>query len=116
MLYLLDGFTDKNSVTLLLYDTDRGELIKIRDDEYKPYFFVKPILTSLEEKAIQALNGETSIVEKRDLFSDEKKRLTKVELEDPSLLTVASRQLKERWEVHIPYLSLIHMSEPTRPY
>ena len=104
MLYLLDGFTDKSSVTLLLYDTDREELLKIRDDEYQPYFFVKPTLSSREEAIIQRLNGETCIVEKKDLFSDEKKRLIKVELEDPSLLTVVSRQIKERWEVHIPYL------------
>lgn len=104
MLYLLDGFTDKNSVTLLLYDTDSEEFIKIQDEEYRPYFFVKHPPSSREKEVIQRLNGETSIVEKKDLFSDEKKRLTKVELEDPSLLTVASRQLKERWEVHIPYL------------
>ena len=104
LLYLLDGFTDKNSVTLLLYDTDREEILKIRDDEYKPYFFVKPTLSSREEATIRRLNGETSIVKKRDLFSDEERRLTKVELEDPSLLNVASRQFKERWEVHIPYL------------
>jgi len=104
LLYLLDGFTDKNSVTLLLYDTDRKEILKIRDDEYKPYFFVKPTLSSREEAIIRRLNGVTRIVEKRDLFSDEKRRLIKVELEDPSLLTVASRQLKERWEVQIPYL------------
>jgi len=104
LLYLLDGFTDKNSVTLLLYDTNREELLKVQDDKYKPYFFLKPTLSSREEAIIRHLNGETQVVEKKDLFSGEKKRLIRVELEDPSLLSVASRQFKERWEVHIPYL------------
>jgi len=104
LIYLLDGFADKNSVTLLLYDTDRKRIFKIQDDEYRPYFFVKPNLSSREKSVIQRLNGETSVVEKKDFFSGEKKRLIKVELEDPSLLITASRQFKERWEVNIPYL------------
>jgi len=104
LLYLLDGFTNKNAVTLLLYDTDCEELLKVRDENYKPYFLVKHPVSSREEAIIRSFNGETSTVEKKDLFSGEKRRLTRVELDDPSLLTVASRQLKDRWEVHIPYL------------
>ena len=104
MLYLLDGFADKNVITLLFYDTDSGRFHEVRDEDYKPYFFVKYPISSREEETIQRFKGVTSLVEKKDLFSGEKIRLTRVELEDPSLLTVASRKFKERWEVHIPYL------------
>ena len=104
MLYLLDGFADKNVITLLFYDTESGRFREVRDENYKPYFFVKCPVSSREEEAIHRLKGVTSIVEKKDLFSGEKRRLTKVELEDPSLLTVALGKFKERWEVHIPYL------------
>jgi len=104
LLYLIDGSTDGNVVSLLFFDVDSGEFHEVRDEDYKPYFFVNYPASSLEEEVILRFNGETCVTEKKDLFSGEKRNLMKVELEDPSLLTVISRRLKESWEAHIPYL------------
>jgi DNA polymerase elongation subunit (family B) len=104
LLYLVDGFTKGNLVNLLFYDAENQEFREVQDETYRPYFFVKHPVSRREEEAIRRLNGETSTVEKRNLFSGEKMRLVKVELEAPSLLRIASRLLRERWEVYIPYL------------
>jgi DNA polymerase elongation subunit (family B) len=104
LLYLVDGFTKGKLVNLLFYDTDSQEFREVQDETYRPYFFIKHPVTRRGEEAIRRLDGETSTVEKIDLFSGEKRRLVKVELEAPSLLRIASRLLKERWEINVPYL------------
>ena len=104
LLYLVDGSTEGRIVKLILYDAENREFREVQDETYRPYFLVKHPVSRREAEAIRRLNGETSIIEKVDLFSGEIRRLVKVEVEAPSLLKVASRLLRERWEVNIPYL------------
>ena len=104
LFYLLDGFAENNTVTLLFYDVESEEILEIQDKDYEPYFLLKYPISTEEERIIQRFEGKISIIEKNDLFSGKKKRMTKVELRDPSLLPAISRRLKEGWEVHVPYL------------
>jgi len=104
LIYLLDGFTDGSSITLLLYDADRRDFLRIQDEKYKPYFLVRPELSSRGEEAIRRFNCKISMVKKIDLFTNERRSMLKVEFEEPSLLMSIRRFFRDRWEDHIPYL------------
>ena len=104
MLYLLDGFADGRSITLLLYDAESKSIIKFRDDDYKPYFLTRLTLSSREEEAIKRFNCEVSTVKKKDLFTGNERELAKIELEDPSLLSTVPKYFREKWECNVPYL------------
>jgi DNA polymerase elongation subunit (family B) len=101
---LIDGSTEKNLVRLVFYDASTEKLRDIQDETYKPYFFVAYPLNAEDEKALRGLDAKTSPAEKRDLFTGEAKKLTRVELDDPSLLSAASRMLKQRWEPQVSYV------------
>ncbi|RJS84578.1 hypothetical protein CW706_03725 [Candidatus Bathyarchaeota archaeon] len=104
MLYLLDGFADGKAITLLLYDAESENIIKFRDENYKPYFLANPVLSSREEAAIKHFNCEISTVKKRDLFTGKERELAKIEMEDPSLLSEVPKYFREKWEYNISYL------------
>ena len=104
LLYLLDGFTDGRSITLLLYDEESRSIVKFRDDDYKPYFLTSLTLSSREEETIKHFNCEVSTVKKKDLFTNSEKELAKIELEDPSLLSIVPKYFREKWECNVPYL------------
>ena len=104
MLYLLDGFADGKAITLLLYDAESENIIKFRDENYKPYFLANPVLSSREEAVIKHFNCEISTVKKRDLFTGKERELAKIEMEDPSLLSEVPKYFREKWEYNISYL------------
>jgi DNA polymerase elongation subunit (family B) len=102
--YLLDASSDKNTILLTVYDAGTGVVREIRDETYKPYILSASPLSKEDEVVIRDLGAEVSTAEKVDLFTGEVRTVTRVTLEDPSLVQAVSRQLKDRWEDGVPYV------------
>jgi len=102
--YLIDGASEEGTIILSLYDADSREIRKIRDETYKPYFLVHSPLTNQDEAILQSVGAKTSTVEKTDLFTDERRMMTRIKTDDPAQLTTASKLFEEKWEDRIPYL------------
>ncbi len=104
MWYLLNGTTEEGTITLTLYNAESGEMRKIRDNAYRPYFFIHSPLTSQDQAVLSGTNVKLSTAEKIDLFTKEKRILTRVETSSPAHFTVVSKLFEEKWEDEIPYL------------
>jgi len=101
--YLLDAKTEGRTVILRFYHAQTDETLEIRDSDYKPYFFLPHPLSETDEEGIRSLYGEAEVVEKRDLFIDELKELTKVAVYIPDAIKRASKTFKNVWETEIAY-------------
>ncbi|MCW4019648.1 MAG: hypothetical protein NWF14_00235, partial [Candidatus Bathyarchaeota archaeon] len=102
--YLMDGSSEESDIRLVFYDSTTEELRDIRDDTYKPYFFVSHPLSTEDEMTVRSLDAKTGTVEKKNLFTGKDRQLTRVELDNPSLLPAGSRLFKEKWEDGVPYI------------
>lgn len=101
--YLLDAKTEGRIVILRFYNAQTNETLEIRNSDYKPYFFLPHPLSKKDEEGIRSLYGETEIVEKRNLFTDEPKKLTKVTAYVPDAVRRASKTFERVWETKIAY-------------
>jgi DNA polymerase elongation subunit (family B) len=101
--YLLDAKTEGRIVTLKFYNAQAGEILEIRDSDYKPYFFLPRQLSKADDEVIRSLHGEVEVVKKRDLFADELKELTKVTVYTPEAARRAGKMFKKVWETKIGY-------------
>lgn len=102
-LYLIDARAEGNQVRLRLYDSSRNELIEFRDETYKPYLLIPHPLTEKDEETVRRFEGEIKIVQKRDLFTDEIRRLAKVKFLSPFLLQKAAKRFEKSWESEIEF-------------
>ncbi len=102
--YLLDASSDGYVVRLIFYDATMKELREISDETYRPYFFTVHPLTAGDEMSVRSLNATTRVIEKSDFYTGETRKLTLVELEDPSHLGAASKKFEEKWEDTVPYV------------
>ena len=101
--YLLDAKTEGRIVILRFYRDQTGETLEIRDSDYKPYFFLPHPLSKTDEEGIRSLYGEVEVVNKRDLFTDELKKLSKVAVYIPDAIRRASKTFEKVWETEIEY-------------
>jgi DNA polymerase I len=88
---------------LRFYHAQADETLKIRDLDYKPYFFLTYPLSKSDEEGIRNLSGEVEVVKKRDLFTDEMKELTKVTVYTLDAFRRAIRTFEKVWETEIEY-------------
>jgi DNA polymerase elongation subunit (family B) len=101
--YLLDAKTEGRMAILRFYHAQADETLKIRDLDYKPYFFLTYPLSKSDEEGIRNLSGEVEVVKKRDLFTDEMKELTKVTVYTLDAFRRAIRTFEKVWETEIEY-------------
>jgi len=102
--YLLDGAYEEGMIKLSLYDADSKELRRINDETYKPYFLVHSPLSSQDQTTFRGTGAKTSMVEKIDLFTEERRMMTRVETDSPAHFAAVSKIFEEKWEDQIPYL------------
>jgi len=103
-LFLVDAGPVSRGIRLYFFDTEKGDTVEITDEAYRPYFFVAHPLDPQDEKAIQELHANTSVVEKTDLFNGIPRSVTKVELNNPVDIEWAPRRFEESWEWEVPYV------------
>ena len=102
--YLLDAKTEGRVVVLRLHDAQTGELREVRDSDYKPYFYLPSPCTQSDEEGIRSLYGETQVVKKRGLFTDQIEDYTKVTVFTLNALQRASKIFNRVWESEIEYV------------
>jgi DNA polymerase elongation subunit (family B) len=100
---LLDARTEGRTVILRFYDAQMGEIKETKDADYKPYFYLPHPLSKTDEEGIRSLFGETQVIKKRDLFTDDLRELTKVTVYTLDALNKASKLFDHIWESEIEY-------------
>jgi len=101
--YLLDAKAEGRIVVLRFHDAQTGELREIRDSDYKPYFYLPSPCSRSDEEGIRSLYGETQVVKKRGLFTDEMEDYTKVTVFTLNAFQKAGKTFNRVWENEIEY-------------
>jgi hypothetical protein len=99
--YLLDARTEGRIIVLRFYDVQTGEIQEIEDANYKPYFYLQHPMSKADEEGTRSLYGETQIITKRNLFTDEVKELTRVTVYTLDALRKAPKLFDKIWESEI---------------
>ncbi len=102
--YLLDGESREDTIILHLFNPASGEIRKIEDKTYKPYFLMNCPLSSQDQNVLQKAIAKTCVVEKIDLFTTEKRVMTRVETNTTTQFISLSKMFKEKWEDEIPHV------------
>lgn len=102
--YLLDAKAEGRIVVLRFHDVQTGELREVRDSDYKPYFYLPNPCSQIDEEGIRSLCGETQVVRKRGLFTDEMEDYTKVTVFTLNAFQKASKTFSRVWESEIEYI------------
>jgi DNA polymerase elongation subunit (family B) len=101
--YLLDAQAEGSTVSLKLFNPATNELKEIKDDSYRPYFFLPHPLSPADQENISSLNAETEIVKKTDLYTNQPKEITKITVDNPDSLKKTTPKFKTAWETEIEY-------------
>ena len=101
--YLLDAKTKGRIVILRFYSAQTGEILEIKDSDYKPYFFLPWPLSKTDKDKVHSLYGEVEVTSKRDLFTDELKKLVKVTVYTLDAFRRAGKIFETAWETEIEY-------------
>ncbi len=100
-LFLIDAsITETNAVRLKFTDA-AGNLRELIDDKYKPYFASLHPLSNEDKQVVDHFSGETQLIEKTDLFTNEKKMLTKISWPNAIIMSKASERFGTAWETEI---------------
>jgi len=101
--YLIDARTEGRIIVLRFYDAQTGEIHETKDADYKPYFYLPHPMSKADEEGIRSLYGEAQVVTKRDLFTDERKELTKVIVYTLDAFNKTPKLFDKIWESEIEY-------------
>ena len=105
--YLLDTtvLEKEQSIQLTFFDPITNNFKEILDTDYRPYFFTLYPIPQNDQKIIQEHKLTTKVVEKKDLFTGQTLKLTRIELKDFSDRHQLSRQLSKSWETDVGVVS-----------
>ena len=105
--YLLDtAIAEKEQgIKLTFFNPSQNKYKEILDTNYRPYFFTLYPIPKNEQKIITEFEVKTSVVEKKDFFSGQTLKLTKIELTDFSDRQQLSKKLSKSWETEVDVIS-----------
>ena len=101
--YLLDTtvLEKEQSIQLTFFDPITNNFKEILDTDYRPYFFTLYPIPQDDLKVIQEHKIRTSVVEKKDFFTGQTMKLTRIELKDFSDRQQLSKKLSKSWETDV---------------
>ncbi|MFB0504667.1 MAG: DNA polymerase domain-containing protein [Candidatus Bathyarchaeia archaeon] len=102
--YLLGAEVVPDGLKLLFFNQQTSNLEEMLDEDYRPYFFVPHPLSKADEKIVDEFGLNTEAVEKKELFSDQLVKVTKVELRGYSDPKETSEKFENAWEGEVPYV------------
>jgi len=101
--YLLDAQAQGSIVSLKFFNPATNELKTFTDTSYKPYFYLPHPLSPTDQENVRNVHGETEIVRKVDLYTNQPKEVTRITVYRPEFLKKATRKLPHAWETEIEY-------------
>ena len=82
--YLIDAKAAKEGVRLTLFNPSTDAWEEVLNKDYRPYFFIPHPLTRKDRETLDGLRAKTRLEEKRELFTGQTVRVTRVEIEGSS--------------------------------
>lgn len=89
---------------LILFNPSTEALEEVLDKDYRPYFFIPYPQTLKDQEILNELRAKTRLEEKKDLFTGQTIRVTRVEMEGASDLKRASEGFDKAWESEVPLI------------
>ncbi len=112
--YLIDAEAVKDGIALILFNPSTTALEEVVDKEYRPYFFIPYPPTPKDQETLNKLRARTRLEEKKDLFTGQTIRVTRVQVEAAPDLKRASEGFEKAWERDVPpILSYIYDQDLT---
>jgi DNA polymerase elongation subunit (family B) len=102
--YLINAETFQEGMKLIFFNPSTRELKEIVDTDYRPYFFIPHPMSPKDRKIIDALNVETRIEEKKELFTNQIIKVTRIEIDNLSDLKKVSERFEKSWEEKVPFV------------
>jgi DNA polymerase elongation subunit (family B) len=102
-LYLLDASVTETNAVRLRFLNAEGMCVETVDDKYKPYCFTAYPVSAEDAETIKYFSGELELVEKTNLFTNEKRALAKVYWPNPNIAVKAAERLHCCWEKEIEF-------------
>ncbi len=102
--YLLDAESEGRIIVLKFYNAPTDEIVEKRYVDYKPYFFLPNPLSEADQEKVRSLYGDIEVVEKRDLFTDKTRKLSKVMVYSIDAFKKAAKLFENVWEAEIDYV------------
>lgn len=105
--YLLDAAVSEKEqcIKLTFFNPSKNKWKEILDNNYRPYFFIPYPIPEDDFKLIQELGLGIRVVEKKDLFTGQTVKLTRIELKNFSDPLQLSRKFSKSWEKDVPVVS-----------
>jgi DNA polymerase elongation subunit (family B) len=85
----------------LKFVNDDVQVKEVVDTDYKPYFIAPYPLTEQQRKVVENFSGKTEMIEKIDLWSNEKLALTKVFWPSVAIASKSAKGFDKCWESEI---------------
>jgi DNA polymerase elongation subunit (family B) len=98
----MDAEATGEGVKLIFFSPSTGAWEDVVDSDFRPYFFVPHPLTEKDLEILGGLRATTRVEEKRDLFTDQTVKVTRVELEVSSDPRRVSEGFERSWEGEVP--------------
>jgi len=91
-------------VTLTFFNPSTDTCQEVQNKDYRPYFFISHPMTRKDQEIVEELGANTQVEEKRELFTGQSVRVTRVEIVDSSDLRQASKRFEKSWESEVPFI------------
>jgi DNA polymerase elongation subunit (family B) len=103
-LYLLDAEATQTNAIKLKFIDENGNAKEFLDDKFKPYFLAAYPLTGPDEEVVRYFSGSAETVDKVDVFTGQKRTLTKVFWPNPKVAAKAAERFSLCWESEVDFL------------
>jgi len=102
--YLINAEPIREGVKLIFFNPSTNTLEVVETQDYRPYFFIPHPMGRREQETIEELNVKTKVEEKKELFTNQTIKVTRVELGASSDSKRIAEKFEKSWEGEVPHI------------
>ena len=102
--YLINAEPIREGVKLIFFNSSTDTLEEVETQDYRPYFFIPYPMSRRDQETIEELNVKIKVEEKKELFTNQTIKVTRVELEASSNSNQVSEKFEKSWEGEVPQI------------